>query len=89
MRVASKVLSKLFVGVIRAYQFVLSPWFGRCCRHSPSCSVYAIEAIERFGPLRGGQLVLKRIFRCHPWGTSGYDPVPCVDSYDDPRQKPY
>lgn len=76
MRMVSTALSKLAVGLIRAYQFALSPWLGRRCRHLPSCSAYAIEAIQRFGPLRGGWLAVKRISHCHPWGTSGYDPVP-------------
>ncbi|WP_428103404.1 membrane protein insertion efficiency factor YidD [Candidatus Rariloculus sp.] len=64
------------IGLIRVYQLLLSPWIGRHCRHVPSCSNYATEAIERFGPLGGGWLTVKRLARCHPWGTSGYDPVP-------------
>ena len=66
------------VGLVRAYQLLISPWLGRPCRHSPSCSAYAIEALRRFGVLRGGWLTVKRLARCHPWGTSGYDPVPAV-----------
>lgn len=89
MRMVSTALSKLAVGLIRAYQFALSPWLGRRCRHLPSCSAYAIEAIQRFGPLRGGWLAVKRISHCHPWGTSGYDPVPRVGLNDGPRQKQY
>jgi len=76
MRMVSTALSKLAVGLIRAYQFALSPWLGRRGIHLPRCSAYAIEAIQRFGPLRGGWLTVKRISHCHPWGTSGYDPVP-------------
>lgn len=49
---------------------------GQCCRFYPSCSSYAIEAIQLFGCLRGGYLILKRILRCHPWGKGGYDPIP-------------
>lgn len=64
------------IGLVRAYQWCLSPWLGGRCRHIPSCSVYAIEAVRRFGPLGGGWLALKRLGRCHPWGTWGYDPVP-------------
>ncbi len=77
----------LAVGLIRIYQLTLSPWLGRRCRHLPSCSAYALEAIERFGPLRGGWLGVKRLARCHPWGTSGYDPVP-QESLDEesPRE---
>jgi putative membrane protein insertion efficiency factor len=64
------------LGLIRAYQLTLSPWLGRQCRYTPTCSVYAAEAIRRFGPLRGAWLALKRLGRCHPWGAAGYDPVP-------------
>ena len=76
MGLLSRMFSKLLVGLVRAYQILLSPWLGRLCRHLPSCSAYAIEAIKRFGPLKGGWLAVKRIAHCHPWGTSGYDPVP-------------
>ena len=71
------------VGLVRAYQLLISPWLGRPCRHAPSCSVYAIEALRRFGVLRGGWLTAKRLARCHPWGTSGYDPVPATLKPDD------
>jgi putative membrane protein insertion efficiency factor len=64
------------IGAIRAYRLCLSPWLGTRCRYVPTCSVYAIEAIERFGPLRGAWLAAARIGRCHPWAGSGYDPVP-------------
>jgi putative membrane protein insertion efficiency factor len=62
--------------LIRAYQLVLSPLIGPCCRFYPSCSHYAIEAIESHGSLRGAWLTLKRISRCHPWHEGGFDPVP-------------
>ncbi|MBN1240920.1 MAG: membrane protein insertion efficiency factor YidD [Gammaproteobacteria bacterium] len=70
------MLSLALIGAVRGYQLLLSPWIGNRCRHQPSCSAYAIEAIRRFGPLRGGWLAARRIGRCHPWGTWGYDPVP-------------
>ena len=61
---------------VRAYRLLLSPWIGHGCRFQPTCSVYALEALERHGALRGTALMLRRIGRCHPWGGSGYDPVP-------------
>ncbi len=68
--------TRLLVGGVRLYQLCLSPWLGGRCRHLPTCSAYAIEALERHGPVAGGWLAVKRIGRCHPWGTWGYDPVP-------------
>ncbi len=62
--------------VIRAYQLVVSPLLLPSCRFLPSCSDYAIEAVGRHGVLRGAILALQRLGRCHPWGGSGYDPVP-------------
>ncbi|MBR3085328.1 MAG: membrane protein insertion efficiency factor YidD [Kiritimatiellae bacterium] len=64
------------VTLVRAYKVTLSPLFTGCCRFSPSCSTYCIEAVETHGPLRGGWLALRRLLRCHPFGPSGYDPVP-------------
>lgn len=72
------------VGLVRGYQLCLSPWLGGRCRHLPSCSEYALEALERFGPLAGSRLALKRLARCHPWGSFGYDPVPEPDA---PRER--
>ena len=66
----------LLTAPIRAYQLVLSPLLGPRCRFHPSCSHYALEAIERHGAARGGWLALKRIARCHPLNPGGYDPVP-------------
>jgi putative membrane protein insertion efficiency factor len=62
--------------VIRFYQNAISPWLPRACRYYPTCSAYAIEAIERHGFLRGVLLAVKRILRCHPFHAGGYDPVP-------------
>ncbi len=61
---------------IRFYQRFISPLTPPACRFTPTCSQYAVEAIRKYGPLKGGWLALKRICRCHPWGGSGYDPVP-------------
>jgi len=76
----SALLSTLLSGTlmlpIRFYRFFLSPWLGANCRFEPSCSAYAIEAIQVHGGLRGAALTAHRLCRCHPWGASGFDPVP-------------
>jgi putative membrane protein insertion efficiency factor len=71
--------------LIRAYQVALSPLLGQNCRFYPSCSHYAIEAIEEHGALRGVWLTVKRISRCHPWHEGGFDPVPgrCLNHSHD------
>ena len=61
---------------VRAYRLAASPWVGMHCRFQPTCSAYALEALERHGALRGGWLMLRRILRCHPAGGSGFDPAP-------------
>ncbi len=63
-------------GIIHVYRYFLSPWLGPKCRFEPSCSAYALQALEMHGAWRGGGLALRRICRCHPWGGMGYDPVP-------------
>lgn len=63
---------------VRAYRLLFSPWIGHGCRFQPTCSAYALEALERHGAIRGTGLMLWRIGRCNPWGGSGYDPVPPV-----------
>lgn len=61
---------------IQLYRFLLSPYFGGQCRFEPTCSAYALEAIEKHGAIRGYDLAARRVCRCHPWGAAGYDPVP-------------
>ena len=61
---------------IYAYRWLISPWLPANCRYAPTCSTFALEAIDTHGVLRGGWLAAKRLARCHPWGGSGYDPVP-------------
>ena len=68
--------ARLLRGLVRAFQLVVSPVIAPRCRHLPTCSAYAVEAITEHGALRGGWLSVKRVLRCHPWGTSGLDPVP-------------
>lgn len=69
-------MNKLLVLVVRIYRLAISPLLGRNCRFHPSCSEYAIEAIERHGSCKGSWLAARRISRCHPWHPGGYDPVP-------------
>jgi putative membrane protein insertion efficiency factor len=75
-RIANLVVGLLMRGAIRAYQLLLAPVLPPSCRYYPSCSHYAVEAIARHGPWRGAWLGVRRLLRCHPWGGSGYDPVP-------------
>lgn len=74
------VLRALLIAPIRLYQWTLSPLLGVNCRFAPSCSEYTAEAIATHGALKGTALALRRIARCHPWGGSGYDPVPQATS---------
>ncbi len=69
----------VFIAFIRSYQVLLSPFLGDNCRHNPTCSHYAIQSFEEWGSLRGLRLTLRRIGKCHPWGTTGDDPVPKKD----------
>lgn len=69
-------LAFLLILPIRFYQVAISPMLPAACRYTPTCSQYAIEAIRIHGPFRGLWLAIRRILRCHPWGGSGYDPVP-------------
>ena len=71
-----KFLKKFFVCVIRFYQVCISPLFPPCCRFYPTCSNYALQAIEKYGPIKGIYLSIKRILRCNPFSKGGYDPVP-------------
>lgn len=64
------------IGLIRVYQRVISPFLPPSCRFTPTCSAYAVTALQRYGLLHGGWLALKRVGRCHPWNPGGYDPVP-------------
>ena len=72
----SKTIIFLFILFIKIYQIFLSPFFGRQCRFTPTCSSYAIDAITKYGCIKGSYLTFKRIIKCNPWGESGFDPVP-------------
>ena len=71
-----KILIFPLVVLIKFYQFCISPFTPPSCRFTPTCSQYALEALRKHGLFKGGWLALRRILRCHPWGGSGYDPVP-------------
>lgn len=71
-----KILALPFIGLIRLYQLLLSPLLGKQCRFTPTCSQYTLEAFKKYGVFKGFWLGAKRILRCHPWGGTGYDPVP-------------
>ena len=77
--------ARLILGAILVYRYSLSAVLGRQCRFAPTCSEYAADAVRSHGALRGGWLGLKRIGRCHPWGGSGYDPVPPRRPMEPPR----
>jgi uncharacterized protein len=69
-------MTRLLLALIRAYRYLLSPWWGNQCRFSPTCSEYASGAIQRYGALHGTWLAMRRISKCHPWHQGGFDPVP-------------
>ncbi|CAD5376195.1 Putative membrane protein insertion efficiency factor [Pseudomonas sp. OF001] len=77
-------MKRLLLGLVRAYQYLISPLLGPRCRFQPSCSHYTIEALQRHGALRGSWLTLCRLLRCHPWHPGGYDPVP----EPSPKERP-
>jgi putative membrane protein insertion efficiency factor len=85
-RYAAAAVRSTLIAAIKVYQVTLSPWLGRQCRYVPTCSQYAEEALRTLGVRRGLWLALKRIGRCHPWGGSGYDPVP--EATQPPRAPP-
>lgn len=73
------MLRTFLIGLVRFYKAAISPWTPPACRFTPTCSGYALEAIEKHGSLRGGWMAIRRIGRCHPWGGFGFDPVPEPD----------
>ena len=66
----------VLIWLLKGYRFAISPLYGNVCRYYPTCSAYALEAVTRYGAWKGGWLSMRRLLRCHPWGGSGYDPVP-------------
>ena len=66
----------ILITLIKLYRYLISPWLGQHCRFEPSCSAYALTALERYGAVKGTLLPIRRLSRCHPWHTGGFDPVP-------------
>ena len=73
-------MKRVLIGLVRAYRLLLSPWLGQACRFEPTCSHYAIEALDRHGAAAGSYLTLRRLVRCQPWCKGGHDPVPTARS---------
>lgn len=71
-----RTLTRLLQGLVRGYQLIVRPWLPPLCRYQPTCSAYAMEALQLHGPLKGSWLATRRICRCHPFHAGGYDPVP-------------
>ncbi len=76
MKTVWQILSFPFIILIKLYQWIISPWLGQKCRYTPTCSHYAVEALKKYGPVKGLWLTIRRVSKCHPWGGHGYDPVP-------------
>jgi uncharacterized protein len=70
------ILQKSLIGLVQAYRWFLSPWLGSACRFTPTCSAYALEALQQHGAARGSYFAARRLLRCHPWCQGGHDPVP-------------
>lgn len=80
-------LARIAALPVHAYRLLVSPWLGPNCRYQPTCSSYALEALEKHGAIRGGWLSLRRIVRCHPGGGSGFDPVPDPGPASNPDRR--
>ena len=76
MKLWLQLFSLSLIWLIKFYQYVISPAIGPKCRYTPTCSNYGLQAVKKYGPFKGGWLTIKRIASCHPWGGSGYDPLP-------------
>lgn len=75
-RIFKRICALPLIALVRFYQLCISPFTAPSCRFTPTCSQYALGALRKHGPLKGSWLALRRLARCHPWGGSGYDPVP-------------
>jgi hypothetical protein len=72
----ARLPQRLLIALVQAYRLLLSPWLGSACRFTPTCSAYALEALQTHGAGKGGYLAARRLMRCHPWCDGGHDPVP-------------
>ena len=70
------IAARILLFFVRSYQYAFSPYFGTQCRFTPACSHYAVDALTKYGAIKGAYLVTRRLLRCHPWRQGGYDPVP-------------
>lgn len=75
-KVPMNIIARLLVGIVKAYQILLSPFFGQQCRFNPTCSQYALDAIHKHGAAVGTYYTIRRLLRCHPWHAGGHDPAP-------------
>jgi putative membrane protein insertion efficiency factor len=75
----------ILIGFLKAYRALISPLYGQVCRYHPSCSAYALRAVQDHGAVRGSWLALRRLARCHPWSAGGYDPVPATKRIEAPE----
>ncbi len=76
------MIKLMLISVVKGYRLLLSPWLGSSCRFEPTCSVYALQALEQYGAAKGTYLMLSRLGRCHPWCAGGHDPVPSLAPAD-------
>lgn len=83
VKIFYKIIGFPFIVLVKIYQWIISPIIPQSCRYTPTCSNYMIEAIHEWGPFKGLYLGIKRISSCHPWGGSGFDPVPKRHTYPD------
>ena len=81
-------MKHLLIWLLKGYRFAISPLYGQVCRYHPTCSAYALEAVETHGALRGTWLAARRVARCHPWAAGGLDPVPPRTSDRTPSVRP-
>ena len=85
-RPASNLAQRALIALVRGYRLLFSAWLGNACRFEPTCSRYALEALERHGAAGGTYLALRRLSRCHPWCPGGFDPVPAILAYPTRRR---